>query len=60
MVGLGSLVHDGDDRKMMSVIKDYYYDLNYPGENNMELGLDEAQEAWDFAVKIIKMLEKDE
>ena len=45
------LVFDKDDRKMMSVIKDYYYDLNYPGENNMELGLKQAEEAVIFAEK---------
>ena len=54
VVELGRLTFDKSDRKMMSVIKDYYYDLNYPGENNMELNHEEASEAWNFADRIIK------
>jgi len=55
-VELGGLDFDRNARKMMSVLKDYYYDLNYPGENSMELELEEAHEAWEFADTIIKKL----
>jgi len=58
VVELGLLKLNKDDRKMMSVIKDYYYDLNYPGENNMELTLEEAEEAWAFAERVINELVK--
>jgi HEPN domain-containing protein len=37
------------DRLFMSQLKDYYFDMNYPGDNYRELGKEEAVLALDFA-----------
>lgn len=52
VAALGGLTSNPDDRKMMSVLKEYYYDVNYPGEECRELTPEEAQEAYDFAVRL--------
>ena len=53
VVELGGLALDKDHRKMMSVLKDYYYDINYPGDCCRELNEEEAQEAVCFAKELI-------
>ena len=53
VVSLSGLDYNKDDRKMMSVLRDYYYDLNYPGEECMEISPDEAKEAVEFATRLI-------
>ena len=50
---LGGLVSNTDDRKMMAVLREYYYDINYPGEECRELTREEAQEAVDLAARLI-------
>ena len=45
---LGGLMTDKDDRKIMSVLKNYYYDLNYPGANSREVDKNEAEEIKQF------------
>ena len=56
VVELKGIIYDREDRKMMSVIKDYYFDLNYPGEDTMELEYEEAKEAVTFAEYFIKKI----
>ena len=56
VVELKGIYHDSDDRKMMSVIREYYYDVNYPGEDCRELTREEAEEAVAFAVGFIARL----
>ena len=56
VVQLGGLVNESNDRKMMSVIREYYYDVNYPGEDCRELTPDEAEEAVAFALVFITKL----
>jgi len=53
VVALGGLTLNKDDRKMMSVIREYYYDVNYPGEECRELTREEAEEAVFFAKDLI-------
>ena len=53
VVALGGITYDKDDRKMMSVVREYYYDINYPGEDCRELTGEEAIEAVDFAIAFI-------
>ena len=53
VAALGGLISNPDDRKMMSVLKEYYYDINYPGEECRELTPEEAQEAVEFATTLI-------
>lgn len=49
-VELAAFPTDREERKMMSILKDYY-DINYPGENCREVDAAEAQEAKDFTEK---------
>ena len=49
VVELGGLEKNKDHRIMMAVLKDYYYDINYPGENSRELDEEEATKAVRFA-----------
>jgi HEPN domain-containing protein len=56
VVALGGVVNNKDDRKMMSVIREYYYDINYPGEECRELTREEAEEAVAFATLFIEKL----
>ena len=56
VVDLGGLVKNKDHRTMMAVLKDYYYDINYPGENSRELDEEEAAEAVKFADEFIKFI----
>ncbi|MCL2236000.1 MAG: HEPN domain-containing protein [Defluviitaleaceae bacterium] len=55
---LGGLVFDKHDRNFVSLIKDYYFDMNYPGEGCRELNKEEAKDAYDFVVKINELLAK--
>ena len=50
---LGGVDFNNDDRKMMSMLKDYYYDINYPGDECRELTPEESAEAVDFAERFI-------
>ena len=50
---LGGITRHKDDRKMMSVLREYYYDINYPGEECRELDPEEAAEAVAFAERFI-------
>lgn len=56
VVELGGLAHDSDDRKMMSVVREYYYDVNYPGEDCRELTRAEAEEAVEFAIGFVSKM----
>ena len=56
VIELGGVTRDPDDRKMMSVIREYYYDVNYPGEDCRELTPEESVEAVEFAVRFIGKL----
>ena len=55
VVELGGLKKNKDHRVMMAVLKDYYYDINYPGENSRELDEEEATEAVRFAEEFFKL-----
>lgn len=52
---LNGVEFNNDDRKMMSVLKDYY-DINYPGEECRELNPREAAEALEFAENFINKI----
>ncbi|MCL1842234.1 MAG: HEPN domain-containing protein [Defluviitaleaceae bacterium] len=54
VVALGGLTRNADDRKMMALLREYYYDTNYPGEDCRELSREEAEEAVYFAIDFIK------
>jgi len=56
VVELGGLSMSRETRKMMAVLKDYYYDINYPGDNCRELEEYEAAEAVEFAETLISQL----
>ncbi|MDR2183030.1 MAG: HEPN domain-containing protein, partial [Clostridiales bacterium] len=45
VVELGGLEFNRDCQKMMCVLRNYYYDVNYPGEDFRELGKEEATDA---------------
>lgn len=49
VVALGGITRNINDRKMMSLLREYYYDTNYPGEDCRELSREEAAEAVYFA-----------
>jgi len=53
VVELGGLEYNSDYRKMMYVLRSYYFELNYPGDNFRELGKEEATEAVEFAKELI-------
>lgn len=40
-------------RNYLAILKDYYFDLNYPGENYREVSPDEAKEALNFATAFL-------
>ena len=42
----------------MSLLKDYYYDINYPGDNCRELDEIEARNALDFVVPLISIIKQ--
>jgi len=52
VVALGGLESNKDNRMMMFVLRGYYFELRYPGENFRELGKEEATEAVEFAKKL--------
>jgi HEPN domain-containing protein len=56
VVALGGLPHNKDDRKMMALVREYYYDTNYPGEDCRELTREEAAEAVYFAEDFINAI----
>ena len=49
LVKLGLLKRIQTDRLFMSQLKDYYFDMNYPGDNYRELDKEEAELALNFA-----------
>jgi len=62
VVELGGLPYNADDRKMMALLREYYYDINYPGADCRELTREEAAEAVCFAdefIEAIKFKEKE-
>lgn len=56
VVALGGLTRNTDDRKMMALLREYYYDTNYPGEDCRELSREEAAEAVAFAADFIRAI----
>jgi HEPN domain-containing protein len=57
VVELGGLPYNKDDRKMMALLREYYYDVNYPGEDCRELSREEAREAVIFAEEFIEAIQ---
>ena len=55
-VQLGEFEKNQTDRLFMSQLKDYYYDMNYPGDNYRELDLEESETALKFAKAFGKTL----
>jgi len=53
VAALGGITSNSDDRKMMALVREYYYDTNYPGEDCRELSREEATEAVAFAEEFI-------
>ena len=48
------LTFDKEVRGYLAILKDYYYDLNYPGENYRDIEEDEAKEALEFAQRFVE------
>ena len=55
---LGGLTFNKYDRSFVSLLKDYYFDVNYPGESCRELDKEEAEDAYNFVVRINESLAK--
>ncbi|MDR0273155.1 MAG: HEPN domain-containing protein [Clostridiales bacterium] len=53
VAALGGVINNPADRKMMALLREYYYDTNYPGEDCRELSREEAAEAVSFAAEFI-------
>lgn len=56
MVDKGLLTYEKEVRDYLAVLKDYYFDLNYPGENYWELEQTDANEAILFAQDFFERL----
>lgn len=56
VAALGGVPFNNNDRKMMALLREYYYDTNYPGEDCRELTRKEAAEAVHFAADFIEAL----
>jgi len=56
VVMLGGLTYDKNSHRMMSVLRNYYYDTNYPGADARELGEEEAADAVEFAKELISSI----
>ena len=52
VVELGGLEFDRSYQKMMYVLRTYYYDVNYPGEDFRELSEEEAADAVNFVKEL--------
>ena len=53
VVELGGLEHNKEYKKMMLILKSYYYDTNYPSDDFRELDEEEATDAVNFAKELI-------
>jgi len=57
VASLGGVISNRQDRMMMSALREYYYDINYPGVDCRELTLEEAAEAVHFAERFIAQIQ---
>lgn len=56
ILSLGLIAENRAHRKELLLLKNYYFDTNYPGENYIEIDRETAQEALDFATMFVDML----
>ena len=59
VVKLGGLEFNKMHHMMMSVLRNYYYDTNYPGADARELDEEEATDAVEFAKELIAAIKWD-
>ena len=56
VVELGGLEYNKEHKKMTCILKSYYYDTNYPGDDFRELDKEEATDAVSFAKELISAI----
>jgi len=56
IVTLGIIEENRADKKEMLLLKNYYYDTNYPGENYIEIDRETAEEALAFAGEFMEKM----
>ena len=56
ILSLGMIPENRAHRKELLLLKNYYFDTNYPGENYIEIDYETAKEALDFATMFVEML----
>ena len=59
VVALGGVKGTKEQRMMMSVLKDYYFDMNYPGSDYRDATAEEAEDAVEFAKEFISQFTDD-